>query len=74
MSNQLPYTPKQFDLNGLNGISDRTLEMHLKLYEGYVLRDRRQSALGTHEQGAGGPGADPGGRGQTPSGRTDSSF
>jgi Fe-Mn family superoxide dismutase len=36
MSNQLPYTPKQFSLNGLNGISDRTLEMHFKLYEGYV--------------------------------------
>lgn len=36
MSNQLPYTPKQFTLNGLNGISDRTLEMHFKLYEGYV--------------------------------------
>ena len=28
MSNQLPYTPKQFPLKGLNGISDRTLEMH----------------------------------------------
>jgi hypothetical protein len=25
MSNQLPYTPKRFALNGLNGISDRTL-------------------------------------------------
>jgi len=36
MSNQLPYTPKQFALNGLNGVSDRTLEMHVKLYEGYV--------------------------------------
>ena len=30
------YTAKQFDLSGLNGISDRTLEMHFKLYEGYV--------------------------------------
>src|SRR5262245_5177362 len=30
------YTPKQFNLSGLNGISDRTLEMHFKLYEGYV--------------------------------------
>ncbi|MGH8567861.1 MAG: superoxide dismutase [Gammaproteobacteria bacterium] len=36
MSNQLPYTAKQFALNGLNGISDHTLEMHFKLYEGYV--------------------------------------
>jgi superoxide dismutase, Fe-Mn family len=30
------YTPKQFNLSGLSGISDRTLEMHFKLYEGYV--------------------------------------
>src|ERR671927_1074825 len=30
------YQPKQFDLSGLNGISDETLEMHFKLYEGYV--------------------------------------
>src|SRR3954454_22375376 len=30
------YTAKQFPLSGLNGISDQTLEMHFKLYEGYV--------------------------------------
>lgn len=30
------YKAKQFDLSGLNGISDQTLEMHLKLYQGYV--------------------------------------
>lgn len=30
------YTPKKYSLTGLNGISDRTLEMHFKLYEGYV--------------------------------------
>ncbi|HEX8145147.1 MAG TPA: superoxide dismutase [Pyrinomonadaceae bacterium] len=30
------YQPKQFDLSGLTGISDQTLEMHFKLYEGYV--------------------------------------
>src|SRR5688572_6024041 len=30
------YQPKQFNLSGLNGISDQTLEMHFKLYEGYV--------------------------------------
>ena len=30
------YDVKPFDLHGLIGISDRTLEMHLKLYEGYV--------------------------------------
>jgi len=31
-----PYEAKQFNLSGLNGISDQTLEMHFKLYEGYV--------------------------------------
>src|SRR6476646_2322873 len=30
------YQARQFNLGGLNGISDRTLEMHFKLYEGYV--------------------------------------
>lgn len=30
------YEVKQFNLSGLHGISDRTLEMHVKLYEGYV--------------------------------------
>ena len=30
------YKPKQFNLSGLQGISDETLEMHFKLYEGYV--------------------------------------
>src|ERR671916_352966 len=30
------YEPTQFNLSGLNGISDQTLEMHFKLYEGYV--------------------------------------
>ena len=30
------YQPKHFALSGLNGISDKTLEMHFKLYEGYV--------------------------------------
>jgi Fe-Mn family superoxide dismutase len=30
------YKPKSFNLSGLTGISDRTLEMHFKLYEGYV--------------------------------------
>src|ERR671916_2460088 len=36
MSSTGPYTARQFDLSGLNGISDETLEMHFKLYEGYV--------------------------------------
>ena len=30
------YKARQFDLSGLNGISDKTLELHFKLYEGYV--------------------------------------
>ncbi|MHB1551603.1 MAG: hypothetical protein ACYCX6_10490 [Vulcanimicrobiaceae bacterium] len=30
------YTPKKWDLSGLKGISDRTLELHFGLYEGYV--------------------------------------
>jgi Fe-Mn family superoxide dismutase len=35
MSNVV-YKAKTFDLGGLNGISDGTLAMHFKLYEGYV--------------------------------------
>ena len=35
IGNQI-YTAKTFKLSGLNGISDKTLEMHFKLYEGYV--------------------------------------
>src|SRR5947208_15076701 len=34
--NTASYKARQFDLSGLNGISDETLEMHFKLYEGYV--------------------------------------
>ena len=30
------YKPKEFNLSGLSGISDKTLEMHFKLYQGYV--------------------------------------
>jgi len=36
MSDNVIYQAKQFKLSGLNGISDKTLEMHFKLYEGYV--------------------------------------
>ena len=36
MSTTASYKPRQFDLSGLKGISDETLEMHFKLYEGYV--------------------------------------
>jgi Fe-Mn family superoxide dismutase len=35
------YQAKQFDLSGLHGISDLTLEMHFKLYEGYVKETNR---------------------------------
>jgi Fe-Mn family superoxide dismutase len=37
----IQYKVKQFNLSGLNGISDRTLEMHFKLYEGYVNETNR---------------------------------
>lgn len=30
------YTPKKWDLSGLQGISDETLQIHFGLYEGYV--------------------------------------
>lgn len=30
------YKARTFNLSGLTGISDKTLEMHFKLYEGYV--------------------------------------
>src|SRR5262245_40871825 len=36
MIQRMTYKPKQFNLSGLSGISDKTLQMHFKLYEGYV--------------------------------------
>src|SRR2546422_8187970 len=36
MSSTGSYKAREFNLSGLNGISDETLEMHFKLYEGYV--------------------------------------
>ena len=36
MTDITPYKARQFPLTGLTGISDQTLEMHFKLYEGYV--------------------------------------
>src|SRR4051812_3113770 len=44
------YEPRKFDLNGLHGISDQTLELHFKLYAGYVkgtnaLNDRIEEFL-----------------------------
>jgi Fe-Mn family superoxide dismutase len=35
------YQAKQLNLSGLHGISDRTLEMHFELYEGYVKETNR---------------------------------
>jgi superoxide dismutase, Fe-Mn family len=54
------YAPKKWDLAGLHGISDATLEMHFGLYEGYVknanLLNERLAGL----RSAGDPsGADP---------------
>jgi Fe-Mn family superoxide dismutase len=36
MQQREAYKARQFNLSGLTGISDQTLEMHFKLYEGYV--------------------------------------
>src|SRR4029079_10825258 len=36
MSSFGSYKPRQFNLSGLNGILDQTLEKDFKLYEGYV--------------------------------------
>jgi len=36
MIKRATYQPKEFNLSGLKGISDKTLKMHFKLYEGYV--------------------------------------
>ena len=41
MTRELTYKPQQFDLSGLDGISDETLEMHFSLYEGYVAETNR---------------------------------
>jgi Fe-Mn family superoxide dismutase len=35
------YHSRQFNLSGLDGISDHTLELHFKLYEGYVKETNR---------------------------------
>ena len=36
MISDKPYQAKYFNLSGLTGISDRTLELHFGLYDGYV--------------------------------------
>jgi len=35
-SDDSSYKAREFNISGLQGISDKTLEMHFKLYEGYV--------------------------------------
>jgi Fe-Mn family superoxide dismutase len=37
------YKARDFNLSALNGISDQTLEMHFKLYEGYVKETNKLS-------------------------------
>lgn len=41
MISSKPYPVREFNLSNLNGISDRTLEMHFKLYAGYVKETNR---------------------------------
>ena len=52
-----PYAPKTWDLSGLDGISDATLETHFKLYEGYVkntnLLNERLAELRKNEKSEG---------------------
>ena len=36
MGTTTSYQARDFNLGGLNGISDETLDMHFKLYQGYV--------------------------------------
>ena len=38
------YNARHFDLSGLKGISDATLEQHFKLYEGYVTQTNALNA------------------------------
>src|SRR3989442_4199632 len=46
MSSFGSYKAREFNLSGLNGISDETLEIHFKLYEGYVKeRNRLNEAI-----------------------------
>ena len=53
----LSYTPKKWELSGLEGISDKTLEVHFGLYEGYVknvnLLNERLASLRASDQAKG---------------------
>jgi superoxide dismutase, Fe-Mn family len=41
LTTRAPYKAKDFNLSGLTGISDRTLEMHFGLYAGYVTQTNK---------------------------------
>jgi Fe-Mn family superoxide dismutase len=57
---QQSYTPKKFDLSGLQGISDNTLQVHFGLYEGYVKNTNLLNDQLAEQVGAGkAAGADP---------------
>ncbi|MFN2448924.1 MAG: superoxide dismutase [Candidatus Baltobacteraceae bacterium] len=54
------YTPKKWELSGLQGISDATLDMHFTLYEGYVKNTNTLIEQTTRlREGGAASGADP---------------
>jgi Fe-Mn family superoxide dismutase len=57
---QGPYTPKKWNLSGLQGISDETLTIHFGLYEGYVKNTNLLNEQIAEKIKAGPAGADPG--------------
>jgi len=54
------YTPKKWNLSGLKGISDKTLETHFGLYEGYVKNTNLLNEQIASKIEAGPAGSDPG--------------
>jgi Fe-Mn family superoxide dismutase len=54
------YTPKKWNLSGLKGISDKTLETHFGLYEGYVKNTNLLNEQIASKIEAGPSGSDPG--------------
>jgi len=57
---QESYTPKKWNLAGLQGISDTTLTVHFGLYEGYVKNTNLLNEQIAEKIKAGPAGADPG--------------
>jgi Fe-Mn family superoxide dismutase len=45
MNKQSQYIAKDFNLSGLRGISDKTLEIHFGLYQGYVRETNRLNEM-----------------------------